>query len=167
MNRELMVLNIEQTQRNLAKLREEADALAERVVERSDTVLARIDRYMSETQDMQPIQKKDTVTISRNLDIVQRIWFASGQEVLGPEGRKHARDLIQQVQSAQKVTLRGYLNDDEFMIIDALDAERRSVGRSLSVRALWRASDVNTEVVSILHHIPQRQGRYVEVVIHE
>ncbi len=170
MNRELMMLNIQQTQRRLARLKQKINTVAQR----NDVVALRIKPHLDKSepktklQPAQSSQDNDAPDVAKNAGSgKQRIWFAPGREILGPKGRKQTHALIDSAQNARRVTLRGFLEEGEFSLPKALDAERRSVGRSLSVRELWRASGVDTKIVSILHHIPQPQGRYVEVVIHE
>ncbi len=114
-----------------------------------------------------------SVPADANGDDIQRIWFASGREVLGPQGRRQARDLIPRIKKAQAVTLRGLLLNDEFLlkdqfaIKDGLSAERRSVGRALSVRELWQDAGIDTSNIAILHYTPETQGQYVEVIIRD
>lgn len=176
MDRDLMMLNIEQTQRRLARLKQKINTVAQR----NDVTARRIKPYLDKSeaktkprviQPIQPSQDNDASDVAKNAGgEKQRIWFAPGREILGPQGRQKTRAIIDLAQNAQRVTLRGYLEEGEFSLADPLDAERRSVGRSLSVRELWRTSGVDTGIVSILHHIPplpQHQGRYVEVVIYE
>lgn len=109
------------------------------------------------------------ISASATADAPVRIAFATGREVLGPRGRRMSLALLARVKETASVTLRGYLLDGEFPLTDSLAAERRSVGRSLSVRKLWRDSGIDVSNVSILHHdaSPATAGRYVEVVFHD
>ncbi len=114
-----------------------------------------------------------SVPVDANSDDVQRIWFATGREVLGPQGRRQARDLIPRIKKAQAVTLRGLLLNDEFLLKDkfalkdGFSEERRSAGRAISVRELWKDAGIDTSTIAILHYTPETQGQYVEVIIRD
>ena len=93
-----------------------------------------------------------------------RVVFAQGRVVLGPRGRRAVAALAQRVATTRQVTVRGYLTKNEFPLADPLDAERRSVGRSLSVKDAWRNAGVDVSSVTILHHSGEFAGAFVEVV---
>lgn len=177
----LMLASIERTRLRLAVLRERIDI----VTRRTDFVATKITPHLArqtateksaivshETQK-QP-RSNDRVMAApidenRSADRAYRIVFAQGRERLGPKGRLQSLNLIPDIRHARQVTLRGHLANGEFPLIDDLAAERRSVGRSLSVRELWRASGIDVAAVTILHYpsVPGDSGKYVEVMIHE
>ncbi len=94
---------------------------------------------------------------------ISKVWFAKNLEVLGPQGLKAAHTLITAANLAAKVTLRGYVKSSEVDGDTSSDFERFSVGRSLSVKALFISKGVDLSKIKILHHKRSPEGRYVEV----
>jgi hypothetical protein len=106
-------------------------------------------------------------TVSGDTQAV-RIWFALAQEQLGEKGLARSLALLPEIQAAQRVTLLGVFEDDEFAGEPGpLDRERFSVARALSVRDLWIEQGVDPEKLTILHHQDRLAGRYVEVMLHD
>lgn len=157
----VLLASLEKARRQLAALRESAESIernARRAVARIDSRLAR---------DMEEAPAKIVpapVAVTSDESDSARIIFARGREVLGPRGRRAVAALARRVAPGSQVTLRGHLIHGEFPLIDPLDAERRSVGRSLSVREAWRDAGVDVSTVTILHHSGGFSGAYVEVI---
>jgi len=91
------------------------------------------------------------------------IVFARNLRVLGPKGRIATESLIDQVNAADTVKLRGLLLPEEATEDSYTYREIISVGRALAVRQHWKRSGVNISHIKILHHDPDKQGRAVEV----
>jgi hypothetical protein len=96
---------------------------------------------------------------------LSQVDFNHTWEVLNDEGTQQVLSLIPFAQQAQHITLLGLYEPDELTKVKPgpQPEERFSVGRSLSVRELWRAEGVDVSKVTILHHKEERPGSYVEV----
>jgi len=91
------------------------------------------------------------------------ITFAKNLRVLGPKGRIATESLIDQVNAADIVKLRGLLLPEEATEDSYTYREIISVGRALAVRQHWKRNGVIISHIKILHHDPDKQGRAVEV----
>jgi hypothetical protein len=99
----------------------------------------------------------------------ERIHYARNREVLGPKAKEKVISLMPAVKKARRISLLGVYEPKE---IDALEPgpqleERFSVGRSLSVRELWRSEGIDVSKVTINHHKKNRLGRFVEVKFYD
>ncbi|MGD9171830.1 MAG: hypothetical protein PVI97_17545, partial [Candidatus Thiodiazotropha sp.] len=110
-------------------------------------------------------------TTSENIEALdnERIHYAPNREVLGPKGKKKVISLMPAAKKARRISLLGLYEPKE---IDALESgpqleERFSVGRSLSVRELWRSEGIDVSKVTINHHKKNRLGRFVEVKFYD
>ena len=174
----LMLMAIERTRLRLAALRKQMNT----VDHRADYVASKITPYLSQqtvmesnataSHEPQRQQTSSNHTTALYADEMHssnhhRIVFAHGRETLGPKGHMQTLNLMPVVRNARRVTLRGQLTNGEFPLVNAIAAEKRSVGRSLSVRELWRSSGIDVAAVTILHHSPEVSGRYVEVTVYE
>lgn len=90
------------------------------------------------------------------------IWFAKHLRILGPKGREYTESLVPKLQADQKaITLRGYYLADE---VKGCDPEVYSVARALAVKKkLVQFGNISPDRITILHHAPDVNGRYVEV----
>lgn len=168
--KEVLLASLEDARVRLAALQRRAEALDAR----ADFVESRIDDHLAETPAgarevwVTPPAASAAGQAPAAESVVSRggdhIVFARGREVLGPRGRKAVSSLADRVTDATHITLRGFLAADEFRLDDPLDAERRSVGRSLSVREAWRSAGLDVSSVTILHHAGHFDAPYVEVV---
>ncbi len=91
------------------------------------------------------------------------IIFAKNLRILGPEGRVATESLIDQVNAADIVKLRGLLLPEEATEDSYTYREIMSVGRALAVRAHWRKQGVDISHIKILHHDARLHGRAVLV----
>ncbi len=112
-----------------------------------------------------------TLRLSDQVELPQdaHVVFTRTREALDAEGIDQARSLIPAAQQARRVTLLGLYESDELTKVrPGPDPEERfSVGRSLSVRELWRSEGVDVSKVTILHHRENRPGQQVEVTFHD
>jgi len=92
------------------------------------------------------------------------IWFAKNIRVLGPQGRSSVSSLISEFsQSDTPILLRGYFLEDE---LQGYDPEVFSVARALAVKKqLVEQENVDPERITILHHTPDINARYVGVSV--
>ncbi len=169
--RTVLLASLEKARQQLAALRLSAESIetaAGRAVARIDARLADEPRPVplpvENVEKLPPVVHRPVHT-ARAQSQHPRIVFARGREVLGPRGRRAAAALAQRVATARNVTVRGHLSENEFSLVDPLDAERRSVGRSLSVKEAWRNAGIDVTSVTILHHSGDFAGAFVEVVI--
>ena len=167
----VLLASLEKARRQLAALRQSAESIERntgRAVARIDARLAGESRTVPVSAVEVPVVRKlahtSRTSRSQSRQRVPGIVFARGRVVLGPQGRRAVAALAKRVASAQHVTVRGHLTENEFPLANPLDAERRSVGRSLSVREAWRSAGVDVSSVTILHHSGKYAGAYVEVV---
>lgn len=170
--RTVLLASLEKARQQLAALRRSAESIETatgRAVARIDARLADEPRPVPvpvvENVEKRPPVVHRAVHTARAQSQHPRIVFARGREVLGPRGRRAAAALAQRVATARNVTVRGHLSENEFSLVDPLDAERRSVGRSLSVKEAWRNAGIDVTSVTILHHSGDFAGAFVEVVI--
>jgi len=161
----VMLAAIGRTRLHLATLRERVNTVTRRTEDAAMRIESHLNQQAVENKTVPHETPSDTGKIN-STQPAHRIVFARGRENLGPKGRVQALGLIPVIRNARQVTLRGRLSDDEFPLASSLDAERRSVGRSLSVRELWRSSGVDVDV-TILHHSPELSGKFVEVTVYE
>lgn len=153
----VLLASLEEARLQLVELRRSAESIernTDRAMDRIDSRLASEEWVASP-----PVTAPVEVPVSDS-----RIVFAHGRVVLGPRGRRAVAALSQRVASSRRVTLRGYLSEGEFTFEDSQDAERRSVGRSLSVKEAWRDFGIDVATVTILHHADHFDDPYVEVV---
>jgi hypothetical protein len=129
-------------------------------------------RYLSVTKQDRDVSKKEAISTTNTTQSVEqkkhdfiRIYFSRNREVLGPMGRKKVISLLSAVKEAKRITLLGLYDADEIEHTAGgpQHEEKFSVGRSLSVRELWRLNGMDISNVTILHHVDDRFGRYVEV----
>ncbi len=163
-----MLAAIERTRLRLSVLRERMNT----VTRRTDDVATKIHPHLKQQSSVnikKPSMIKTKLSPAKHSDTDQthRIVFARGRVTLGPKGRLQALGLIPIIQNARQITVRGRLMDDEFQLDDPLADERRSVGRSYSVRELWRSAGVDVTALTILHYSPDVSGKFVEVMIDE
>lgn len=104
--------------------------------------------------------------VSESVSVVgdKFIWFAKNIRVLGPQGRSSVSSLISKFsQSDTPIFLRGYFLDDE---LQGYDPEVFSVARALAVKKqLVEQENVDPERITILHHTPDINARYVGVSV--
>ena len=162
----VLLASLEKARQQLAALRQSAESIggkAGRAVSRIDARLAQ-EAPVSAGTAPSPRAHDTARTSSPQSHPAPRVVFAQGRVVLGPRGRRTVATLAQRVATARHVTVRGHLTENEFPLVDPLDAERRSVGRSLSVKDAWRNAGVDVSSVTILHHSGEFAGAFVEVV---
>lgn len=109
---------------------------------------------------------------SSGIKSVVKIPFDDNKDLLNQEGINHSLSLIPAVNDARRVTLLGVYEQAEIDEVSKLDTdpqqrERFSVGRALSIRKLWQEEGVDLSKVMIMHHRDHREGRYVEIVLHD
>jgi len=166
-----MLAAIERTRLRLAVLRERMNV----VTRRTDYVATKISPRLQQPAIIKTRLDPATTVATVNTDNavhpgteqIHRIVFAQGRVVLGPRGKLQTMKLVPAIRNAHQITVRGRLMESEFQLDAPLAAERRSVGRSLSVRELWRSAGVDVATVTILHHSPDVSGKFVEVMINE
>ena len=93
------------------------------------------------------------------------IMFTHHVTVLDQRGRVVAKDLIAQVNHANRVLIRGVIMPDELADNTPLCKERTSVARAFAVRKYWQQHGVDTSNVTILHYKPTLTGHTVEVTL--
>jgi len=160
----VMLASMEHTRLRFAALREQMNVSTRRADSLVKKITAGLNQKTSIERNPPVIKSRASVTTT---DRTHRIVFLPGREALGPKGRLQALNLLPVMRNARMITLRGGLIDGEFSLKDSLAAERRSVGRSLSVREFWRSSGLNVPTVTILHYSPDVSGSIVEVMIHD
>jgi len=93
------------------------------------------------------------------------IMFTHHITVLDHRGRVEAKELIAQVNHANRVLIRGVIMPDELADKTPLCKERTSVARAFAVRKYWQQHGVDTSRVTILHYNPALTGHAVEVTL--
>ncbi len=125
------------------------------------------DLGLDQAKSTKPVLPINSGTDKKRQSKTYRIVFYPSRETLGSKGRSQALNLLAFIKNADKITVRGILIEDEFRLTgDARSVERRSVGRSLTVREFWRKRGADVSAVTILHYSRDTPGRYVEVIIH-
>ncbi|MEW8046503.1 MAG: hypothetical protein AB2805_08440 [Candidatus Thiodiazotropha sp.] len=126
---------------------------------------------MPNTQDLvspEPeVIRAETQNASKNVSVPSdtHVYYARNREALGPKGREKVISLLPAAKAASHITLLGLYEAEEIkaLVPGPQLEERFSVGRSLSVRELWRSKGVDVSKVTIRHHTKTRSGRFVEV----
>ncbi len=113
------------------------------------------------------IQKNKSIenkVVSKSGAHSKYIWFAKHIRILGPQGSASTMALIPGIsRSEERVLLRGFYLEEE---LDDYDPEVFSVARALAVKKkLIEEGDIDPERITILHHSPKINARYVEVNI--
>lgn len=92
------------------------------------------------------------------------IWFAKNLRVLGPQGQSSVSHIAPGLaDSNTPIQLRGYFLEDE---LQGYDPEVFSVARALAVKKqLVEVENVDPERITILHHKPDVNARYVGVSV--